>query len=152
MQFALLPVGMFVGQIVSRLDVDVKWRLRCSSKQVRDSILKYIPRPIHTDVDVYFVMLAFEHVDIQYDTPFVTTLMSVVREREVFDYAAAFKRWIHGNRVCVDAGGFYVRLKANSRVRIGWWEDGLVSRMTIGRDGKAHLTYIPKHGRVVYEA
>lgn len=151
MRFAVLPVGVFVGQIVSRLDKGEKWRLRCSSKKVRDLILNYIPRPIHTDLDVYFVMLAFEHVDIQYDAPFVTNLMSVVREREVFNFATAFKRWVHGNRVCIDAGGFYVRLRGDSRIRIGWWEAGLVGRMAIGRDGKVHATHVPKNGLVVYD-
>ena len=113
-------------------------------------ILDWIPRPLYTDVDAFFVLLAFDHVDIPYDDPFVRNLMDVVQERGCFDYTGPFKRWVHINRVCIDGGGFYVRLKPDLRVRIGWWEKGILVEMT-KKGCKLHRKCVGVKGMVVYK-
>jgi hypothetical protein len=116
-------------------------------------ILKMFLRPVQTDVDVFFVMLAFQRVDIPYDSAFVLHLMSVVWERQCFNYTDTFRNWVHRNRVCIDAGGFYVCLQGSKRVRVGWWEKGMICRMVVDNTiGKLRRKYVAVDGFTVYEA
>ena len=140
-----------VGRIALRLRGADFWRLRCASNKIREMILKMFPPRVQRDLDVYFVMLAFQHVDIPYDDAFVINLMSVEWERQCFNYTDTFRNWVHRNRVCIDAGGFYVCLQGSKRVRIGWWERGAVIGLV--KEGiKLRRKYVAVNGFTVYEA
>jgi hypothetical protein len=146
----LIPHSVFVGKIAIPLAGTHRWKLACTSKKVRQLILDFVPRPPHTDVDTFFVMLAFERVDIEYTDPFVHLLMTFVFERERLNFTAAFRRWVHTNHVCIDRGGFYVRLQGGLRVRIGWFETGCVCRMQV-RNGRLHEQLAAIEGFEVYD-
>jgi hypothetical protein len=149
LQLTNLPNDIIACQIFSAhcLGSSGRWRLRCTSKKLGQLIiLAWIPRPLFDGGSQNAILLwMFRRVvATEQNAAFLVDVVNAVRERRRLDCVDALVNWIARNDVCIDSGGFYSPLRMfvcnnnnnnnpsvyylQTRVRIGWWEQGVCFR------------------------